>query len=133
MTLTDDSAIAADLLAGANPEPVADLHLLERHVRVGVVLADQVRGLRGEVQQGFDGTRRPLPRTELEDLTDNTSVVMTAAASKYTGTTPSIVRNESGKMPGGTVATKLNSQEDAARRQRPHQGCGPASKSASDT
>ena len=34
---------------------------------------------------------------------------MTEAASKYTSTVPSI-RNASGKMPGATVATTLNSQ-----------------------
>ena len=40
----------------------------------------------------------------------STSTTMTAAASKYTATEPSAARKASGKIPGATVATTLNSQ-----------------------
>ena len=38
----------------------------------------------------------------------STSVTITAAASKYTGTSPVPVRKESGKIPGASAATTLN-------------------------
>ena len=37
-------------------------------------------------------------------------MVITAAASKYTSTVPSSLRKEVGKIPGASVATRLNSQ-----------------------
>ena len=65
-----DEPVDGDLLAGADPEQVADLDLVEGDVLFGAVVADAARGLGGEVEQGLDGAGGRLAGAELEDLAE---------------------------------------------------------------
>ena len=52
-----DLPVDRHLLARADPQPVADLHLIEGDFLVGAVGADPAGRLRGQVEQRLDGTR----------------------------------------------------------------------------
>ena len=65
-----DDAVDRDLLAGADPQPVTDLDLVEGDLLLGAVGCEPVRGLRGQVEQRLDGTRGLFPGAQLQDLAE---------------------------------------------------------------
>ncbi len=65
-----DLAVHRDLLARANPQPVADMDVLQRHLLVVAVVADEPRRLRRQVEQGADGAAGLLARPDLQHLAE---------------------------------------------------------------
>ena len=63
-------AVDRDLVARPDPQPVADLHVLERHLLVRAIVAHAARGLRGEPEQRLDRARGLLAGPDLEHLTE---------------------------------------------------------------
>src|SRR5207302_2207080 len=55
-------------LTRAHPEPVADLDLVQRHVGLGAVLAEDSGRLRCEPEEPPDRATGPAPSAELEHL-----------------------------------------------------------------
>ena len=66
----EHDAVDRHLLARAHAQPVADVHVLERHVLVGAVVADAPRGLRREAEERLDGGAGAAARAELEHLAE---------------------------------------------------------------
>src|SRR5581483_2685030 len=64
----DDDSVHRDLLAGADPEPVADGHPVERDVLLAAVLAESTGDLGGVPEQGPDGAARLAPGPQLQHL-----------------------------------------------------------------
>ena len=64
----DDHAVDRDLLSRPDPEPVADVDLVEGDVLLAAVVLQSPRDLRREAQQGLDRARRLVPGAELEHL-----------------------------------------------------------------
>ena len=72
MLLAPSSTIAVHghLLAGPNPQPVADLHLFERDVGLLAVIEHLPGGLGREPEQSLDRGARPAARPQFQDLAE---------------------------------------------------------------
>ena len=65
-----DDAVDRHLLAGPDAQPVADLHLVERHVLLAAVGTEAARGLRRQPEQGPDRGAGAAARPQLEHLAE---------------------------------------------------------------
>ena len=63
-----NGAVHRHLFAGPDPEPVAGMHVRERHVLLGAVGRHAAGGGRGEAEQRADGGPGVAPGAEFEDL-----------------------------------------------------------------
>ena len=61
-------AVDRHLFARAHAQPIADVHVRQRHILLGAVVADAPRGLRREAEQRLDGGRSLRARPQLEHL-----------------------------------------------------------------
>ena len=66
----DDDAVDRDLLAGADPEPVADRDPRERDVLLDAVVADAAGGRRGQAEERADRGAGAAAGAQLEHLAD---------------------------------------------------------------
>ena len=78
----DDDAVDGEVLAGADPDEVADGDLVERDVDLGAV-AQHAGGLRGEPDQGLDGRGGALLGLSSSQRPIRTRATTTSAVSKY--------------------------------------------------
>ena len=101
-------AVDRHLLARAHAQPVADVHVGERHVLLAAVGAHAPRGLGREAQQRLDrGRGAASARVSSSTCPSSVSDTMTAAASKYTADAAVLARTSPGTDPGASVATTL--------------------------
>jgi hypothetical protein len=104
-----DGAVDRDRLAGANPQPVADLDQVEGDLVLGAVRVDAVRGLGGQVEQRLDGSGGAITGAELEDLPQQDE--RRDDGRGFEVDVDRAVHPEGfGEDPGATVAMTLNNQ-----------------------
>jgi len=81
--------------------------LVERYVGFCAILANQARRFWSKTEERLDCRAGFTPGPEFQHLSKEHQRVMTAAASKYTATSPSSPRKAAGKMAGKSAATTL--------------------------
>ncbi len=62
-------AIHRHFFTGADPQSVAEMNLIQRHIFIAAVVIDAASGFRRQAQQGFDGGAGSVARSQLHHLT----------------------------------------------------------------
>ncbi len=97
----DDDAVNGHLVAGTDPQAIADFHVLQRDLLLAAVRPDDASGLGGEVQERAERRSRTFTRTQLHHLPEQHEDDNDRACLEIDADVAVLVPESLGKDPGG--------------------------------